>query len=106
MSETAFKAIKRKIKQEWKFHAKIHKSLEEIASEINPQVRGWINYYGKFYGSSMRKLKNQIDGNLARWSRRKHKNLRGHKWRSHGWLLRVRKKAPKMFVHWYLGKAY
>ena len=70
------------------------------------QIRGWINYYGKFYGSSLRKLKTHIDGTLVRWLRRKHKKLAQRKWGSYEWLERVKSKNPKLFVHWYLGKAY
>ncbi len=106
MSSTAFKAIKRAIKQEWKLDAKTHLSLEEIAKGINPRIRGLINYYGKFYVSYLERLKNHIDGTLARWGRRKHKKLRGHVGESHRWLERVKSKTPRLFVQWYLGKAY
>ena len=106
MSALAFKAIKRVIKQKWAFREKVHLNLEDLAKEINPQIRGWINYYGKFYGSSLRKLKTHIDGTLVRWLRRKHKKLAQRKWGSYEWLERVKSKNPKLFVHWYLGKAY
>ena len=106
ISVEAFKSIKKVIKQEWNLRAKVHMSLDEIAKEINPQIRGWINYYGKFYGSKLNELKSHIDGTLVRWLRRKHKKLAQRKWGSYEWLARVRSKVPKLFVHWYLGKAY
>jgi RNA-directed DNA polymerase len=107
ISTQAFKAIKNVIKQEWALLTKVHMNLEEITKAINPQIRGWINYYGKYYGSSLGRLKRHIDKTLARWVRRKHKKLAQRRLsRSYEWLERVRSKTPKLFVHWYLGKAY
>lgn len=106
MSEKAFKAIKETLRKEWNLGAKVHLSLKEIAEEINPRIRGWINYYGKFYGSSLKKLKRYIDQSLVKWARRKYKRLKEHKCNSFEWLLEIKSKCPKLFVHWYLGKAY
>lgn len=106
MSPKAFKAIKETLREEWKLSTKVHLSLKEIAEEINPQIRGWINYYGRFYGSSLRKLKNYIDQTLVRWARRKYKKLKEHTCKSFQWLSEIKNKLPKLFVHWYLGNAY
>lgn len=106
MSPKAFKAIKRTIREKWKLFTKVHLSLQEIADEINPRIRGLINYYGKFYGSSLRKLKRYIDQILAGWARRKYKKLKKHTYNSFQWLTEIKNKLPKMFVHWYLGKMY
>ena len=35
-------------------------SLEELAKLINPMVRGWINYYGKFYPSELKRVLNYV----------------------------------------------
>ena len=106
ISTQAFKAIKKVIKREWSLPTKVHMNLDGIAKEINPQIRGWINYYGKYYGSSLGKLKRHIDGTLMRWVRRKHKKLAQRRMRrSYEWLEQIKSKVPKLFVHWYMGKA-
>jgi len=106
MSVEAFLAIKKIIKQEWAFRKKVHLSLEDLAREVNPQIRGWINYYGKFYESSLSKLKNHIDRALVRWAGRKYGKLNHRKRRSYKWLDRVKSKVPNLFAHWNLRKAY
>lgn len=106
MSPKAFKAIKKNIREEWKLLTKVHLNLKEIADEVNPRIRGWINYYGKFYGSSLKKLKRYIDQTLVGWARRKYKKLKKRINNSFQWLEEIKSKLPKLFVHWYLGKAY
>ncbi len=106
MSTQAYKAIKGVIKQKWNLRSKVHMKLKEIAQEVNPQIRGWINYYGKFYGTSLKKLYHHIDEAILRWAKRKHKKLRRRKSGSYEWLKQVKSKVPNLLVHWQLGKAY
>lgn len=102
MSLKAFKAIKETLRKGWNIGAKLYLSLKDIAEEINPRIRGWINYYGKFYASSLRTLRDYIDEMLVRWAKRKYKKLKGHSRRSSHWLEKSKEKYPKQFVHWYL----
>ena len=104
MSAEAFQAIKKIIKQEWAFRKKVHVRLEDLAKEVNPQIMGWINYYGKFYESSLSKLTNHIDGALVRWVRSKYRKLTHRKGGSYAWLKRVKSKTPNLFAHWYFEK--
>ena len=78
-------------------------SLEELAKLINPMVRGWINYYGKFYPSELKKVLNYVEATLIRWAMGKYKKLRGRKWRASRCLGRVAKKAPMLMAHWQFG---
>ena len=78
-------------------------SLEELAKLINPYVRGWINYYGKFYPSELKKVLNYVEATLVRWAMGKYKKLRGRKWRASRCLGRVSKRAPLLMAHWRLG---
>ena len=78
-------------------------SLEELAKLINPYVRGWINYYGKFYPSELKKVLNYVEATLVRWAMGKYKKLRGRKWRASRCLGRVAKRAPLLMAHWRLG---
>ena len=45
--------------------------LDQAADKINPIIRGWINYFGKFYPSLLRKHHRHIDLRLALWARTK-----------------------------------
>lgn len=53
-------------------------SLSALAREINPVVRGWINYYGRYYRSTMDPLLDRIDVYVRRRAQRKYKRLREH----------------------------
>ena len=53
-------------------------AIEEIAQMINPILRGWIQYYGRFHRSAMRKVLDPLNWTLVRWVRRKYKRFRYH----------------------------
>ncbi|WP_422133016.1 MULTISPECIES: group II intron reverse transcriptase/maturase [unclassified Endozoicomonas] len=78
-------------------------SLDELAKLINPYVQGWINYYGKFYPSELKKVLNYVEETLVRWAMGKYKKLRGRKKRAAHCLGRVAKKAPWLMAHWRIG---
>lgn len=78
-------------------------SLERIAEKINPVIRGWINYYGKFYSSILRKHLKYVDLRLANWVRVKFKRFKRHKSQSIYWLGAVARKNPTLFAHWQWG---
>lgn len=78
-------------------------SLKDIAEKINPIVRGWINYYGKFYPSILRKHLRHVDLRLALWVRTKFKRFKRHKTRSIHWLGKVARQCPNLFAHWKWG---
>jgi len=100
MSVKARKRIKERIR-EWELPSRTGMTLEMIAIEINPQVRGWINYYGKFYRSSIYRVMEYVEYKLCMWARRKYKRLRGSKEQARRWLGRIRKgQRGLFFVHW------
>ena len=78
-------------------------SLEELAKLINPIVQGWINYYGKFYPSELKKVLNYVEATLVRWAMGKYKKLRGRKKRASHCLGRVARKTPLLMAHWRIG---
>ncbi|MGH9170294.1 MAG: group II intron maturase-specific domain-containing protein [Acidimicrobiales bacterium] len=73
--------------------------LSSLAQEINPQVRGWINYYGAFYRSELSFLATRIDEHLVRWAMQKFKRLRRRPVAAWRWLVAVRQRQPRLFVH-------
>ena len=78
-------------------------SLEELAKLINPIVQGWINYYGKFYPSELKKVLNYVEATLVRWAMGKYKKLRGRKRRASRCLGKVAKRTPLLMAHWRIG---
>jgi RNA-directed DNA polymerase len=101
VSDEAAKAIRRTIRK-WRVHLWSGTSLINIARTINRTVRGWINYYGRFYPSQLRRSLWRIDEYLVRWAVRRQKRLKGR--RARGWqlLADVFAREPKLFAHWRL----
>ena len=78
-------------------------SLPEIARLINPYVQGWINYFGEFYPSEMKKALYYVEETLVRWAMGKYKKLRGHKVRAARFMGRVARRVPTLMAHWRIG---
>ena len=78
-------------------------SLPELAKLINPYVQGWINYFGKFYPSELKKVLYYVEATLVRWAMGKYKKLRGHKVRAARCLGRIAHRVPTLMAHWRIG---
>ena len=102
MSKMAGKKIREEIRS-WKIHLRSDKNITDLARMFNAHVQGWVNYYGRYYKSAMYPSLRNIERFLIRWVMRKYKRYRGHQRRAKQWLGRVRKREPKLFVHWRLG---
>lgn len=100
VSLDATKKMLRTIKS-WKLSRQTPASIGELASRYNPILRGWLNYYGRFYQSALRRVFNRFEAALVRWARRKYKKLARHPGRSFQWLWRVACRQPRMFAHWH-----
>jgi len=101
MSVKAKKAKGQQIRA-WRLNRRSGMDLSGLAEDINPQVRGWINYYGAFYRSELSFLALRIDQHLVRWAMQKFKRLKRDYRKAWAWLNAVRRRDPKLFVHWYL----
>jgi RNA-directed DNA polymerase len=102
ISEDAAKAVRQEIRR-WRLHVRSASSLQDLARDVNPIVRGWANYYGRFYRSRLVRSLRNIDDYLVRWAMRKYKKLRHASRKAAEWLARVRRREPRLFVHWTLG---
>jgi RNA-directed DNA polymerase len=102
ISKRAMNRIKKEIRS-WKIHLRSDKDIGDLARMFNANVQGWVNYYGRYYKSAMYPFLRNIERYLIRWVTRKYKRYQGHKGRAKNWLGRVRKREPKLFVHWRLG---
>lgn len=100
-SKSACKALKDKIKA-LELHKKSGSTLEMIAETINPIVRGWMNYFGAFNRSAMKRTLDVIQRRLIKWAMCKYKRFRGHRTRAEVWLGEVKRRKPNMFAHWAL----
>jgi RNA-directed DNA polymerase len=99
VSKKAMKSMNEKM-QEWSILQQTGNTIQEIALKINPVLRGWINYYGKFYKTKLRDFMHIVNVKLARWARRKYKNLRTSDMKAIRWLHRICVRRPALFAHW------
>jgi RNA-directed DNA polymerase len=78
-------------------------SLEEVARRMNPVIRGWVNYFGSYNPSTMKKELGNINLALARWGTRSRKRLKNRPQKALAWLGTCSKTRPNLFVHWEMG---
>lgn len=102
VSDKAGKAIRAEIRS-WKLHLRSDKAIEDLSRMFNPIIRGWLQYYGRYYRSSLYPLMRQLDRSLARWAFRKYKKLRGHLRRATHWIARISRRDSTLFAHWQMG---
>lgn len=103
VSNKAQKAIRDEIKS-WRLPTRTDKSLEELALMVNAKVQGWINYYGRFYPSWLKKrVLHKLNEELVLWVRRKFKMVRRHATKARRLLVRIAKRQPDLFAHWRYG---
>ncbi len=74
-----------------------HITIQALADNINPIMRGWMNYFGQFYKSAMRRMLSYLNQSLIKWVSIKYK--RGTR-RARKWLVQVARKLPNLFAHW------
>ncbi|MFH1846566.1 MAG: group II intron reverse transcriptase/maturase [Candidatus Omnitrophota bacterium] len=99
VSERAKKEMRKVIKA-WKLHTRTTGEIADIAKAINPTMRGWINYYGKYHKSELRKVFRILNWRLAKWAKRKYKRLRGNWREAIQWLKGVYVREKELFAHW------
>ena len=101
VSNKSMRSMNEKMRK-WDVLKKTTANLQEIAAVINPVLTGWINYYGKFYKAKLVNYMHIVNIKLARWARRKYKNLRASEMKAIRWLHGVTVRQPKLFAHWAL----
>jgi len=77
--------------------------LTDLARMFNAKIRGWVNYYGRYYPSALRRTFRPLNRRLVRWAQRKYKRFRIHPGRTWHWLSRVARSHPRLFAHWEAG---
>jgi RNA-directed DNA polymerase len=101
VSKKAEQALKDKVKA-LEIHKRTGSKIEMIAEMLNPILRGWMNYFGKFNRSAMKRALDCVQRRLIKWAMCKYKRFHGHRRRAEEWLKQVREREPNMFAHWAL----
>lgn len=99
ISASAQKRIRQTIR-EWDLPRQTSVSLNELARRYNARILGWMNYYSHFYKSALCRLYDHIDQKLVRWAQRKYRKFAGKPTKARGWLKKVVRRQPRLFVHW------
>jgi len=87
-----------------KLHRMTHLTLDKLATILEAKTVGWINYYGKFRKSGLRKVFRMLNMRLVQWVRNKYRRFRRKHWHfAYKWLKEVSKNYPNTFVHWVHG---
>jgi RNA-directed DNA polymerase len=82
-------------------HRWIHFPISRIAELLKLKIRGWINYYGKFRKSEMRKVFRVLNLRLAKWVSNKYRRFRRRHWYyAYKYLQGICKDYPNLFEHW------
>jgi len=102
ISPKAKKAIVAEVRG-WNIHRMSEKELTELSGIFNPKVRGWVNYYGRYYPTALRRTFNGLNRRLVRWARQKYKRFRNHQRHATHWLRRVAWRNKGLFAHWQIG---
>ena len=83
------------------FHRWVHFPISRIAELLKLKIRGWINYYGKFRMSEMRKVFRLLHIRLVKWIRNKYRRYRKQRWvKAYKYLQSLSRSYPKLFEHW------
>lgn len=101
ISNKSIKKINNTIR-EWTSRRQTRVEIGDIANMINPTVQGWINYYGKFYPSKLKRVLQNVNAFLYRWAKRKYKSLKNKK-RAIKWICNVAARDTALFAHWRYG---
>lgn len=83
-------------------HKKTGSKIDMIAEVLNPILRGWMNYFGRFNRSAMKRALDCVQRRLIKWAMCKYKKFRGHRRKGEEWLSQIRKREPNLFAHWAL----
>jgi RNA-directed DNA polymerase len=101
VSKKAGVKMRRRVRA-WRLHWRSDLDLETIAKWVRPVLSGWVNYYGRFYPSQLRRELRTIDQFLVRWLQRKYKRFRGRTMKQWDWLRSLKRRVPGLFAHWAL----
>jgi RNA-directed DNA polymerase len=89
--------------REWRIHRCSDKDLEDLSGMFNAKIRGWVNYYGRYGLTVLRRVFGGLNRRLIRWAQGKYKRYRGRWWLAKTWLCWQGQQKPGLFAHWDAG---
>jgi RNA-directed DNA polymerase len=98
ISTQALKKISTQVRR-WRLHRWIYHTFGEVARTINPVVAGWMQYYGRFYPSTLYPLLARINAYLVRWIRNKYRRYDATR-AARRKLTEITLGYPRIFRHW------
>ncbi len=98
----AEQAIRDEIKS-WRAHKLTELTIGDLSRLFNPKITGWIQYYGRFRPSLLRRVCKQFQQILAKWAKNKFKRLNGSWARANKFIDAIAKQQPRLFIHWQRG---
>lgn len=100
MSQKSKEGIVNELKQ-MQLHRRVQVPISKLAELLKLKIRGWINYFGKFRMSEMRKVFKLLHIRLVKWIRNKYRRYRKRHWYfAYRYLQRLSKDYPNLFEHW------
>lgn len=102
ISGKAQRAIVAEIR-DWRIHRSSDKELVDLAALFNRTIRGWVNYYGRYYFTALRRPLDRLNRRLVRWACGKYKRFRSKTGAARRWLRWQCQQRPALFVHWQAG---
>ena len=88
ISTKAIKAIGAEVRG-WRLHRRSQRELEDLSRLFNPIIHGWVNYYGRYYPTALRRAFRCLNQRLVRWARGKYKRYRASSRQAAQWLGRL-----------------
>jgi RNA-directed DNA polymerase len=87
----------------WELQRHSDLALADLARRHNAAIRGWINYYGRYYPTALRRVLGLLNRRLVRWVQRKYKRFRTRKRPAGLYLRALARGQPGLFAHWQAG---
>jgi RNA-directed DNA polymerase len=98
----ASKAIVAEVRT-WRIQQMGRMELVDLSRMYNAKIRGWINYYGRYYVTALRRTIRELNRRLVRWAQSKYKRLRRGNRKATDWLRDVARHNRALFGHWQVG---
>ncbi len=100
ISGASARKIREKINS-WSMFRRSEATIATLAAESRPYLTGWLNYFGKFERSELKRVLFYLDEKLARWAKRQYKRLSTRR-KAVRWMIGMKRREPSLFVHWCL----
>jgi group II intron reverse transcriptase/maturase len=102
ISAKATKAIVAEVRR-WRIHRMSDRELDDLSRMFDEKIRGWVNYYGRYYPTALRRSFRSLNQRLVRWAQGKYKQYEARERRATQWLRQVARQNCGLFAHWKIG---